>query len=123
MKSVKDVRTAVKLIQDVSKMCSDGGFRLTKFISNKVQVLSSIPTEDRRRGAKNVNVSDEVDLPTEKALCICWNIEKDTLGFKTNLGERPLTRRRMLSMVSKIYDPLSFGAHFLLKGKRILQVL
>ena len=103
MKSVKDVRTAVKLIQDVSKMCSDV-FILTKFISNKVQVLSSIPTEDRRRGAKNVNISDEVDLPTEKALCICWNIEKDTLGFKTNLGERPLTRRRMLSMVSKIYD-------------------
>ena len=104
MKSINDVRTAVKLIQDVSKICSDGGFCLTKFISNKVQVLSSIPTEDRRRGAKNVNISDEVDLPTEKALCICWNIEKDTLGFKTNLGERPLTRRRMLSMVSKIYD-------------------
>ena len=84
MKSVKDVRTAVKLIQDVSKMCSDGGFQLTNFISNEVQILSSIPTEDRRRGVKNVNISDEVDLPTEKALGICWNIEKDTL--ETHLG-------------------------------------
>ena len=123
LKSVKDVSTAVKLIQDVSKMCSDGGFRLTKFISNELQVLSSIPTEDRGRGVKNVNISDEVDLPTEKALGICWNIEKDTFGFKTNLGEKPLTRRGMLSMVSKIYDPLGFAAPFLLKGKRILQVL
>ena len=123
LKSVKDVSTAVKLIQDVSKICSDGGFRLTKLISNELQVLSSIPTEDRRRGVKNVNVSDEVDLPTEKALGICWNIEKDTLGFKTNLGEKPLTRRGILFMVSKIYDPLDFAAPFLLKGKKILQVL
>ena len=73
---MKDVNTVVKLIQDFSKMCSDGGFRLTRFISNEVQVLSSIPTEDRRRGVKrnvniSVNVSDEVDLPTEKAHGIC----------------------------------------------------
>ena len=120
---VKNVSTAVKLIQDVSKMCSNGGFCLTTFISNGLQVLSSIPTEDRRRGVKNVNISDEVDLPTEKPLGIFWNIEKETFGFKTNLGEKPGTRRGMLSMVSKIYDPLGFAAPFLLKGKRILQVL
>ena len=123
LKSLMDVSTAVKLMQDVSKMCSHGGFRLTKFIRNKLQVLSSVPTEDRRRGVKNVNISDEVDLPTEKPLGICWNIEKDTFGFKTNLGEKPQTRRGMLSMVSKIYDHLGFAAPFLLKGKRILQVL
>ena len=70
-----------------------------------------------------MNISDEDDLPTEKALGICWNIEKNTFGFKTNLGEKALTRRGMLSMVSKIYDPLGFTAPFLLKDKRILQVL
>ena len=70
-----------------------------------------------------MNVSDEVYLQAEKALVICWNIEKDRFGFKPNLGETPLTRRGMLSMVSRIYDPLSFAAPFLLKGKMILQVL
>ena len=70
-----------------------------------------------------MNISDEDDLPTEKALGICWNIEKNTFGFKTNLGEKALTRCGMLSMVSKIYDPLGFTAPFLLKDKRILQVL
>ena len=49
--------------------------------------------------------------------------KKDTLAFKRNLCENPLTRRGMLSMVSKIYDPLSFAAPFLLKGKRIFQEL
>ena len=71
---MKDVSTAVRLTQNVSKMSSDGVFCLT---SNEVQVLSSIPTEDRRRGVENVNFSDEVDLPTKKAIGICWNIEKD----------------------------------------------
>ena len=114
---MKDVSTVVGLTQDVSKMSSDGVFYLT---SNEVQVLSSIPTEDRRRSVGNVNFSDELDLPTKKALGICWNIEKDTFGFNTNLGEKPLTRHGMLSMVHKIYDLLDFAAPFLLKGKGIV---
>ena len=69
-----------------------------------------------------MNIS-EVNLPTEKAHSIYWNTENDTFGFKTNLGEKSLTRHGMLSMLSKIYDPLGFAAPFLLKGKRILQVL
>ena len=36
LKSAKDVSTAAKLIQYVSKMCSDGSFRLPKFISNEL---------------------------------------------------------------------------------------
>ena len=40
LKSLTDVSTAVRLIHDVSKMCSDGGFHLTKFNNNEVQVLS-----------------------------------------------------------------------------------
>ena len=119
---MKDVSTAVRLIQDVSKMSSGGGFCLTKFISNEVQVLSSIPTEDRG-GVEYVNISNEVDLPTKEALGIYWYIKKDKFGFNTNLGEKPLTRCEMLSMVRKIYDPLGFAAPFLLKDKRILQVL
>ena len=54
LKSVKDVSTTVKLVKDVIKMCSDGSFHLTKFISNEMKVLSSIPIEDWRRGVKDV---------------------------------------------------------------------
>ena len=40
-----------------------------------------------------------------------------------NLGNKPFTRCRMLSMISKIYDPLGLAAPFLLKGKIIHQDL
>ena len=50
-------------------------------------------------------------------------MENDTLGFKVNLKEKPLTRRGVLSVLSSSYDPLGFDAPFLLKGKQIMQKL
>ena len=49
LKSVSNKETAIKLIQGVRKICVDGGFFLTKFVSNK-QVLASIPEDERRKG-------------------------------------------------------------------------
>ena len=57
-----------------------------------------------------------LDLDNEK-----WCIENDTLWFPITLQHRPLTRWGILSTVSSMYDPL--GLAFLLRGKRILQIL
>ena len=63
------------------------------------------------------------DLPNNKALGICWDIEKDTFSFKIKLDGKPITKRGLLSMISSIYDPLGFPAPFALEGRRILQSL
>ena len=34
LKSVKSVKTAIRLLHHVINMCADGGFWLTKFVSN-----------------------------------------------------------------------------------------
>ena len=72
---------------------------------------------------KTGTLNSGTSFPREKALGINWDIGTDTLGFKLNLDGKPTTRRQMLSMISKIYDPLGLAAPFLLKGKRILQEL
>ena len=59
----------------------------------------------------------------ERALGICWDTERDTFKFQTDLKEKPLTRKVMLSIVNSIYDPLGFVASFILKGKRLLLLL
>ena len=41
----------------------------------------------------------------------------------SNLKEKPLTSRGVLSILSSIYDPLVFGTSFLVKGKQIIQKL
>ena len=50
LKSVKDVKAAIRLLHDIISICADGGFRLTKILSNRIEVLDSIPEEDRRKG-------------------------------------------------------------------------
>ena len=91
---------------------------MAKFVSNKAEVLKSIPEADRRDGLKSIDINSGFDLPTERTLRINWDIENDKLGFKVNLGDKPYTRREMPSIIIKIYDPLGFASPFLLKGKK-----
>ena len=76
--------------------------------------MQSIPEKDRKMGVKNSDLLGS--LPKDRALGVLWNVENDTLGFKVNLKEKPLTRRGVLSILNSIYGPLGVGAPFLQKS-------
>ena len=101
----------IQLIQDLRRICGEGGFNLTKFICNRKAVLQSVPECHRRSGVKNADLDGS--LPVERALGIYWDIDKDTFKFKINLTEKPITRRELLSIISSIYDPLGFVALYI----------
>ena len=82
LKSVEDEYT--KDLTRIQKMCSAGGFSFTKFISNNILVLMSIPENHRREDVKDADLVNE-KLPTERALGVHWNVEKDQLCFILNL--------------------------------------
>ncbi|KAL7827084.1 hypothetical protein SRHO_G00328020 [Serrasalmus rhombeus] len=113
---------AIKLHKGLSDLCSTGGFKLTKWVSNSKKVLEVIPENERADMVKDLEL-DRKDPPIERVLGIQWNLEDDTFGFKVSVNRKPLTRRGILSTVSSIYDPLGFLAPFVLKGKQILQAL
>lgn len=100
------------------KVTNEG--RISKWISNDRNVMSTIPQTDR---ATSVLELDTDDLPIECTLGIMWNVQSDTLGFKVNIREKPITRRGILSTVSPLYDPLGFLAPFVLPAKALLQSL
>ena len=110
LKSVRDVNTSICLLHEIIKLCAEGGFQLTKFVSNKVEVFQSVPEADRRDGLKNIDINSGSDLPNERALRINWDIANHKLGFKVILGDKPYTGRGMLSMIRKIYDPLGLAS-------------
>ena len=120
LRSVPSVRDALTLIQEVTDLCKRGGFNLTKFISNKKDVLFQIPDELRRNGAKDKDLTGS--LPIERALGIFWDAENDVIKFKIDLKDQPMTKRGMLSVISSMYDPLGLACPFLLQGRRVLQV-
>ena len=84
LKSVKSEEYAAHLIKKVKEMCTASGFNLTKFICNRKNVLMSIPDIHRRESMKDTDLVKE-ELPTERALGVYWNVEKDALCFKVKL--------------------------------------
>ena len=95
LKSVPLVDDAVKLIVSVKQMCSKGGFRLHKFVSNSKEVIRRIPEQDRADGVKELDL-DLDSLPLERALGVHWCVESDCFQFAIVLQDKPCTRRGIL---------------------------
>ena len=107
LKSSPDAETAIDLITRVRGLCAAGGFNLTKFVSNNVEVMEAIPDEHVR---KNVSLK-ELEKPksqSKKALGLVWNIDTNTFGYRISMQDKPLSKRGMLSELSSVYDPLGF---------------
>ncbi|XP_053406602.1 uncharacterized protein LOC128559321 [Mercenaria mercenaria] len=121
LKSVSSDEKAIELAADLQSLLRRGGFRLTKWLSNKRDVVESIPESERARSIMNLSKSDS--SPVDRALGVQWNVEKDELKFKVQLSEKPITRRGILSIVSSIFDPLGLVAPVTLRAKAIVQNL
>ena len=122
LKSSPGVETTIDLISRIRGLWAAGGSSLTKFVSNNVEVMQTIPDEHIR---KNVNLK-QLEKPksqTEKALGFVWNIDTDTFGYKISMHDKPLSKIGILSELSSVYDPLGFVAPFLLHGRKIIQIL
>ncbi|XP_053406377.1 uncharacterized protein LOC128546124 [Mercenaria mercenaria] len=121
LKSVSSDEKAIELAADLQSLLRRGGFRLTKWLSNKRDVVESIPESERAPSIMNLSKSDS--LPVDRALGVQWNVEKDELKFKVKVSEKPITRRGILSIVSSIFDPLGLVAPVTLRAKAIVQNL
>jgi len=121
LKSVDSIPHAVQLMSAVKQMCAAGGFKLTKFVSNDQQVIDSIPLDDRAENKVSIDLTQSVSV--QRALGVHWCVASDCLEFRIVLQDKPLTRRRMLSTISSVYDPLGLASPFLLKGRKLLQSL
>lgn len=120
--SVGSEEEAVSLCRELRTLCAKGGFKLTKWISNRRNVLATIPQEELAKEVKDLNLSSDA-LPVERALGVQWCVQSDSFKFKIALKTHPLTRRGILSVTSSIYDPLGFLAPVVLSAKKILQDL
>ena len=75
-------------MKDETALRTEGGFWLTKFVTNSKDVLVSIPEGERRKSLQDQELRLGT-LQTEKALGIHWNIKKNKLGFDVNFRISP----------------------------------
>jgi len=99
LKSVDSVERAIHIVHQLTKLLKNGGFRLTKWISNSRDVMASIPNKDQLKKVQSLDLQCEA-LPVERALGVSWDIENDEFSFDLKVLNKPLTRRGVLSIVS-----------------------
>ena len=120
--SVPTISEAIELIEDSQGLCASAKLRLHKFASNRKDVSEALPKDNRARDLKDLDLRHNA-LPVQRSLGTYWCIESDTLGFRIELKDKPLSRRGILSTISSVYDPLGIVSPVILTGKQILQDL
>ena len=112
----------MQLVDQLPELLRGGGFRLTKWLSNRREVLASVPKSDRAPSVKSLNLDLE-KLPIDRALGMKWDTEQDIFSFRTIRDVTANTRRSILSVMSSLHDPLGLAAPMILPAKRLLQKL
>ena len=111
--SLNMTEDAKKLTSDVDKILEKGGLKVKGWLSNK-------DLEDSNMGMNEIKVPQS---QTEaKVLGISWNCIEDVLKYKfeieaVKLCLTDLTKRKILSQIARIYDPIGFVSPFLIRAK------
>ena len=84
LRSVPTEEGAIVLIKGLRDACAEGGFRLTKWITNSQTVLASIPDEDKAKPIKERDLDCD-KLSVERAPGIWWNLKTDTFTFQISV--------------------------------------
>ena len=107
LKSFKTSNDTVKMYEKLTELLTLGGFHLTKWISNKREVLEKIPDSELTKELKSIDLEMD-ELPVEGALGMQWNVELDKFQYRIIPNNKSYTKREVLSIVSSIYDPVGF---------------
>ncbi|XP_071946012.1 uncharacterized protein [Antedon mediterranea] len=119
--SVTTVDEAKVLTKNLDNVLKKGGFKVKGWLSNKN--LTSTES-DREVKIKLLQNSEE-----EKVLGTVWEPISDKLKYRVNIELNNsetmpnLTKRKILSQIAKIFDPIGFAAAFLIRAKIGMQHL
>ena len=123
--SVHSVPEAKKLTSDLDTVLAKGGFHVKGWISN--QPLKEDKPDQEEQEMKLLQGHTE-----EKVLGSVWNNLSDIFSFRVKEGitklppqgaSEKLSKRTILSQISRIYDPVGFAAAFLIRTKIGMQRL
>ena len=103
-------------------MLATANLRLRKVVSNSREVMEALPTEDRGKDVRDLDLRRD-SLPDQRSLGAYWSLEGDAFFFRVSLPDKPFARRGVLSVVNSIYDPLRLAVPALLEGRLLLQQL
>ena len=120
LKSVAKPAEAIDLLVRTRAMLAKANLRLHKIASSHPEVTRAFPKGDQASDLRDLDFSLDT-VPVQRALGVLWDISADALTFKVCLGEKPFTRRGVLSVLNSLYDPLGLTAPVIVRGKLLLR--
>ncbi|GFW32850.1 integrase catalytic domain-containing protein [Trichonephila clavipes] len=113
-----DLETAQQLQSQLKDALQSCGMNLHKWSSNSPELLNSSLSSDIEH-----SFSTDIDLSV-KTLGISWKPFEDCFVFKVSVSAKHIyTKREVLSVIAKLYDPLGFLGPVIAKAKVFLQQL
>ena len=113
---------AVQLITEPDYVLGSGGFRLAKYVSNRPEVLETLPADQLSPQLQELDLHND-NFPTYKTLGLNWHASSDQVCVKISIADHPSTRRRLLSVSVSVYVPLGIAGPYTFPAKLILQRL
>ncbi|BES96807.1 Retrotransposon protein [Nesidiocoris tenuis] len=113
------VELALELQAQLIGLLAKGGFSLSKWSSNRVELLQSV---DSQETSTPVSLSPKDDCSV-KILGLQWNPDLDIFSYNIGIPTGSVTKRSMLSTIAKIYDPLGFLSPVVFLAKCFVQDL
>ncbi|GFW68974.1 uncharacterized protein TNCV_2918721 [Trichonephila clavipes] len=113
-----DFQEFQKLQLELISLFKKAGMSLHKWCSNTPEILNSIPKEEQSWDFH----CQSSDQKTIKTLGIIWSPQFDYFSFKTVVNCREsYTKREVLSIIARLFDPLGFLGPIITKAKLILE--
>ena len=113
--SVKSRADVIELTKEVDQVLSTAGFRVKQWVSN----VNLKEGQDCHEQGVLSNCEDQ------KVLGVMWEPKSDMLKYRVQQNEvdAKLTKRAVLSQVSKVFDPIGYAGAFLIRAKIMMQRL
>ena len=119
LKSMPNSQQAIDLLQRTQAMLATANLRLHKISSNDPKVMNGFPPDDRAADLRDLNLN-HVNPPVQRSLGVSWDLKADAFTFTVDIGDKPFTKRGVLSIINSLYDPLGIAAPVLIQGKCLL---
>ena len=112
--SVNATEDAITMVKDLRSLLAKGGFRLTKWLSTSHGVKKTIPDEEKSKSVQGNMPSVGV---RQNVLGVSWDMITDEFYFNVDVSDARCTKRKMLSVINSLYDPLGFVTPVVLKAR------
>nr|XP_049703353.1 uncharacterized protein LOC126056028 [Helicoverpa armigera] len=117
-----NIEEGLTIYREMNELLSKAGFEIQKWMTNNVDLLKGMKESNKIKGVEGLQLKEDEVV---KVLGLIWNQRTDNFRYAVNVAQEPgpVTKRKIISHIAKLYDPLGWVAPCVITAKIIIQKL